>query len=178
MSKKGKILVGVAVVVIIITSTVFLCWRMTNWKVGNRPFEWEIQMSAENNTTGWTITITDIIEYRGSTMLHHNITIPPEQITYRLDGYRPDGSRGLLDPRSPDVTGEKLVWKNITEIKGEPSIPYNITWNDNDHNDLLSVGDIFFISATGGADGKVENGFGFGLTYGGRCNYLYVNWFG
>lgn len=45
----------------------------------------------------------------------------------------------------------------LESIKNDPS-GYNITWLDKDSNNKLSLGDVIFISNTGGLNGEVEGG--------------------
>ncbi|MEW6069934.1 MAG: hypothetical protein AB1485_04895 [Candidatus Thermoplasmatota archaeon] len=173
MSKKRKIMFGALGIAIALFISIALLYWATIQESGIPPIMWEISMNVEKSDAGWTITITDIVEKRHSRE-YHNITLRPEEVIFRLDGERADGSFGLVDPRPPDLGGE-FAWKNITEIRGKPSIPYNITWNDNNNDNLLSVGDTFFINSTGGSDGKAKTGFEFGLIYGGGCHYIYLN---
>ena len=161
-------MIGVAVAVVVCLSVVGV------WKMGifeneeNYPIYWDIYMEIEKTDEGWVINVTDIVESNRD----HNVTLPPNEVTYKLT----NRSLYLVDPSPPQSGEEKTyVWKNITEIKGKSSIPYNITWNDNDYNDLLSVGDTFFISSAGGNAGKAETGYKFELVFWGCGNRITLN---
>lgn len=90
---------------------------------------------------GWILTINEI---RGGTEATKN----PKNILFSLEGSNNSLERGYLE-----------------SIKLTPSPGYNITWVDEDMDNVVSVGDKILLPKNGGNFGHLEKGFVFKLLF-------------
>lgn len=95
-------------------------------------------LTVTENETCWRIMVTNV-------SVEDPDSLPGEDVTYFLSR-TVEGNYTLLE------TGR------LSEIHGSPSEGYNVTWLDNDNNNLLSKGDEFIISKSGGNEGKAMQG--------------------
>jgi hypothetical protein len=107
-----------------------------------------VDRTIDNTSSAWIINIT------GTHVLYASADYKPNW-SASLIGYRLIDSSGFSVDPPPNGT-----FLSIQSINGTPS-SYNITWNDNDNDGCLGVGDNFTISKTGGNLGRAEVGYKF-----------------
>jgi len=104
-------------------------------------------LTTTENETCWRITVT-------------NVSLGDTDIDSL-----PGGEVGYLLLREGNYTDYTLEHKQLSQIDGSASDGYNVMWLDNDNNNLLSKGDAFIISKSGGSQGKAMPGDRFMLMY-------------
>ncbi|MDI6917163.1 MAG: hypothetical protein QMC80_05135 [Thermoplasmatales archaeon] len=135
------IFLEIAIICVAFTVTVVLCYLYCQpvWHPGHSPPT--CTLCVTENETCWKITVTnvsaDVPGWLSANKVHFGL------------------SRTLYND-SKNYTS--LEHGYIQKIDGIPSSGYNITWLDKDENDLLSKGDKFIISKSGGSVGKAIEG--------------------
>lgn len=153
MSKKRKRMIGVAVAVVVCLSVVGVYKLIEPNKMTGSPIMYTVDWTIDNTSSAWIINITGTHVLYASADYEPNWS--PSLVTYRFLNI----SDFPVDP-TPENYIQNNTFLSIQSINGIPS-PYNITWNDNDNDGWLSVGDNFTISKTGGSFGKAESGYTF-----------------
>jgi hypothetical protein len=154
MNRKGKILVGIMVVIVVLVSSCLALWKL-NKQPESPSSTYRVEYTLEETSEGWYINITNTIREDGSIIEVYEFKA--EDVGYLLIGsnYSTSG--------------------RLTKINGTPSLDYNITWNDIDNNGILSIGDNFFISKIGGTSGVAKHGDRFIISYVG-CETEVILW--
>lgn len=153
MNKKKKIMIGVAVAVVVCLSAIGVYKLIEPKVMGSSPIMYTVDWTIDNNSSAWIINITGTHVLYASADYKSNWSA--SLVTYRFLNI----SDFPVDP-TPENYISNGTFHSIQSINGTPS-PYNITWNDNDNDGCLSVGDNFTISKTGGSVGKAESGYKF-----------------
>ena len=143
--REEVITIGVAVLaVVLIIVAVVGGWLIYDWMTGavfNHRHLPVCSLNITQNESFWIVTVTGVSAESPEDLKETEI----EYVLYCKNG-----------------TVESASLKEINE---KPSPGYNVTWLDKDKNNMLSEGDVFLISKSGGTLGGAEAGDTFVLVY-------------